>query len=543
MRRLARRFGRMASLALACIGMCAGAPPAQETHEIHPYLEVDQIASTDLSGGDSDVLTYTQAVAGVDASIQTRRVQVQISYQYQRRVSEGHHDGGLDESSHDGLVRADVDLGHGLSLEAGGIATRVRSDIRQRPSNLDVANDPNEFQAYAAYAGPTLATHVGDLAINASYRLAYVKVDDDGEVTVPGGGVVLDRYSHSWNQAAGVSVGTRPGTMLPFGWTVSGGWTRETSPNLSQRATDRFVRVDVIQPISATLAITGGVGDQDTRISQRAPVIGADGFPVIDKHGRYVADRTRPRLVAYDVSGLIYEGGVTWRPSPRTSVEAHVGHQYGSTFYTGAASWQFSRDAGFQAGVFNDVESFGRLLTTDIAALPTGFQVHRTGLGTAFGGCVFGATPGAGGCLNDALQSANTSNFRNRGAYALVSGDRGPWSYGLSASYVRRDYLGVDDATVFTLDKLTDQSWNLQADIHREVSRRASLELDTYADWYKTELAGSGTTRLIGADASLYYSFGNHIGGTVGLGLQDSNGAGYDSDLTGSLLVGLRVQF
>lgn len=534
--------GRTLALAAACLALGGAEPPAQ-TRVFTPYVELDQIATRDF-GGDDDVLTYTQVVAGVDAAVQTRRVSVQLSYQYQHQFAEAHGvDGG---STHDGLVQAHAEVAPGLTLEAGGIATRVRTDIRERPAELDGINHRDTQQAYAAYAGPSFARQFGDVAVAASYRLAYVRIDDGDVLTLPGGQTPVDSYGSSWNQVAAASVGMRPGTLLPFGWTVSGAWTRETTRNLSGRDSDRFARLDLVQPVSPTLAVTGGVGYQDTHASTLVPLIGADGLPVLDSHGRYRADPHRPRLTAYDVSGLIYDGGLTWRPSPRTQVEVHVGHQYGDTFYAGDARWQFARDVGLQVVVFDGVTTFGRELTADLAALPGSFQVHRTGLDNGFGGgCVFGQRPGTGGCLNDALQSASTGNFHNRGGYALISGSHGSWAFGVSASYVRRNYLGADDGLpdVLTLDKITDQSVDLQADLQRHLSPRATLELDAFGGWYKTGLAGFDTTRTIGADGNLFYNFTNHLVGTVAAGVEWTDGSGFDSETSASLLGGIRYQF
>ena len=53
----------------------AAVPAARARHgegEIRPYLEVAQVVSTELDGGET--LTYTNVAAGVDGRISTRRV-------------------------------------------------------------------------------------------------------------------------------------------------------------------------------------------------------------------------------------------------------------------------------------------------------------------------------------------------------------------------------------------------------------------------------------------------------------------------------------
>ena len=83
--------------------------------------------SFDLSNDDplaDDVLTYTAVAAGVDASMDTRRVQVGASYRYERRIA--WDDDLADDDVHSGLLRANVGLTRGLSLEAGALAARAR---------------------------------------------------------------------------------------------------------------------------------------------------------------------------------------------------------------------------------------------------------------------------------------------------------------------------------------------------------------------------------------------------------------------------------
>src|SRR5688572_5631058 len=55
--------------------------------EIRPYLEVSQVVSTELDGGET--LTYTNLAAGVDGRISTRRVRAAASYRYDRRIEWG----------------------------------------------------------------------------------------------------------------------------------------------------------------------------------------------------------------------------------------------------------------------------------------------------------------------------------------------------------------------------------------------------------------------------------------------------------------------
>ena len=56
--------------------------------EISPYIEVDQVVNAEFAPGD-DVLTYTQAVAGVDASVSGRNNAASASVRYEHRFGWG----------------------------------------------------------------------------------------------------------------------------------------------------------------------------------------------------------------------------------------------------------------------------------------------------------------------------------------------------------------------------------------------------------------------------------------------------------------------
>ena len=105
---------------------------------------------------------------------------------------------------------------------------------------------------------------------------------------------------------------------------------------------------DVVVPLGPTFAVTAGVGYERIRSSQRDLLRDGTGTPVI-VGGRPVADPNAPRLLTYDVDGMIYDGGVIWRPSPRTELQARAGRRYGSTTVVGSFSHRFNQDYGVSA--------------------------------------------------------------------------------------------------------------------------------------------------------------------------------------------------
>src|SRR3546814_4690991 len=78
-------------------------------------------------------------------------------------------------------------------------ATLFRS--RTRSDGLGGANGvligDNVSQVYSVYAGPTLATNVGELSVNASYHLGYTKLENDTDITIPAGTQQLGGYDDS----------------------------------------------------------------------------------------------------------------------------------------------------------------------------------------------------------------------------------------------------------------------------------------------------------------------------------------------------------
>jgi hypothetical protein len=131
-------------------------------------------------------------------------------------------------------------------------------------------------------------------------------------------GVPSDRYDSAFNHSLSASVGMAPGTC-PFGWTVGAGYVREDVNRLDQTFESSFIRGDVVYPVSPTIAVTAGVGYEKLEASQQDFLRDANGNAVITPGGNLVADPSRPRLLAYDQDGVIWDAGVIWRPSRRTS--------------------------------------------------------------------------------------------------------------------------------------------------------------------------------------------------------------------------------
>jgi hypothetical protein len=520
------------------------ATPAAAHSDVTPYLEVQQVLNADVGGG-GDVLTYTSVAAGIDGSITSRRVEAQVSYRYERRIPlNGHLN---DEDVHSGLAEARIQvIPNVLTFEGGALATRSRYDSRGGAYGFNSADSSNIAQVYGVYGGPSLATHAGPVDINASYRIGYVHVDDQGLKGLPSvPGQPLDRYDSSTTQDGELSVGMGPG-HFPVGWTVGAGYVREDTNRLKQTYQGKYVRGDLVLPITQTLAVTGGAGYEKIEQSQQDVARNQDGTPVVTDGGNFVADKTKPRLLAYDQSGLIWDAGVIWRPNHRTELQARVGQRYGGTTVTGSLQYKFNDFYAISAVLYNSVDSFGRLVIDDLDNLPVHFDIKHNALNSGIGGiggCIFGKEPGSGACLDQAFQSISTSNFHNRGVGVLLSGGRGAWDFGLGFGYAQRRYIAPVGGGFFSVDGVTDESATAEAEIDRKLTRTSGINLEAYASWYNSGLDSTDDSWGTGITATYYRSFLlERLQAEAALGLYTTNSTDEDSTIASALL-GLRYVF
>lgn len=524
----------------ALFGGVLTASVASAEARVTPYIEAQQVLDAEFNNG-GDVLTYSTIAAGVDGSATGKRVEAQISYRYEHRIP-WNKDLSRD-NVHSGLARARADLvSNLLSVEGGAIATRARSDIRGDAPVFFSGDNNNVTQVYGVYAGPRLTAKAGPLAINGTYRVGYIKVDDDFRVTLPSGQAALDRFDHATSHDANLSVGM-PAGDLPFAWTVTGGYTLEKASQLDQRFAGKYVRGDVTFPVSPHLALTGGAGYEDIKVTQRAPLRDANGFPIFDSRGRLITDPVSPRLPAYDTDGLIWDVGAIWKPNRRTTVQVRGGRRYGGRAITGSLDYQVRRNAALRIGVYDAIESFGRALTRGLASLPTSFDVNRNPLTGDFGGCVFGTTPGTGACFDDALQSITTANYRSRGFYAIFSGERGPWAFGIGSGYSSHKYLTPQAAQLFTVDGVVDKSASFEAQATRDLSSVSSVSGNLSANWYSSGIRGASNVTNIGATVAYSRNLTDRLLGFGSVGVYNYRIQRAGSSSHGQAVIGLRYQF
>jgi hypothetical protein len=511
--------------------------------EVTPNLEVSQVLDAQIKGG-NDVLTYSSVAAGVDVSVTGPRAQAQVNYRYEHRFGWGKNQ--QDEDIHSGLARASYAVVPNLlSIDAGALATRTRSDIRGDAPSILTGNSDNITQVYSVYGGPTLSTRAGPVEVNAAYRLAYTAVKDNDFIPAAGQ-PSLGGYDDSIAHLATVSAGMAPGEALPFGWTVGAAYEREDTGELDQRFESKGVSGNVIVPVTSTVALLGGVGYEKIQASERAPLLDTGGAPVLDGRGRFVTDPASPRLLSYDFDGVYWDVGVGWKPSRRTSIEAHVGRRYGSWSYTGSLSWQTSENSAFQLGVYDQVQTFGQQLSDSLASLPTSFNVQRNPLSQEFGGCTFGggaSGSGAGSCLNPALQSVNGSVFRSRGVTALYSASRGRWNAGVGLGYSQRTYRTPNAPGVVSLNGVKDESWFGEGNVGYAINSDSSVDASVYANLFESGIAGAPKVLSTGATGSYNRNFGRKLSATAAVGLYSYRIEDQPGEINASALLGMRYSF
>jgi len=509
--------------------------------DIQAYVDLEGGVSAELKDGDDllgeDVLTYTSVAAGVDGQVSTRRVSASFGYRYERRLE---LNGDLpDTDIHEGLAQARAELVPGLvSVEAGGIATRTGGTGRA----LGVTDREATTEVYSAYAGPTLTTRAGPVAVNASYRLGYVHVDDD---SLAGGDFSPDGEFDSTVHAAGASASMAPG-QLPFGWNVSLGHLSENSGSFDTEFETQFVRADAVLPVNPTLALTAGVGYSRGRASQSDVARDAQGSPIFDANGDLVPDPTRPRVTTYDVDGLFADAGFIWRPTPRSELQLRAGiNDDGEPIVAGSAAFRVGRFFGFSFNLYDNDETFGSSLLRNLRDLPDDFKIDRDPLtGGVASGCVFDEDqPGRGVCLSPVLQSITGVSFRARGGSLLFSGNGRLWSWGGGLTYSRRDFYLPDDPIFADAFAPSDQDVALFGSVSRRLSRYADLGVEGFVSVYDSEAPLSDVT-TVGARATFSRSFLlNRLELLVALGLTHRSLSGAEDSLVADGNVGLRYTF
>ena len=512
--------------------------------KVTPYIEAGLGVLAELSPG-SDVLTYSTIAAGVDVAVDGRNTQGALSARYERRFGWGKNSSDSDSVS--GIARVSTAIvPRTLTIEAGALASRMSVENNgSTVSGLEFGDSVS--QVYSLYAGPSLSTRVGDVAVSANYLIGYNRVESPNSLSLAPGQPLVDVFDDSVVHSAQVHAGTHAGELLPVGIGVGAGWNREDVSNLDQRVDDKHLRADISIPIGNDVALLGGVGWEKVEISSRDAVRDpVTGLGVIGADGRYVTDKSGPRVLAYDSEGLIWDAGVMWRPSRRTALEAHVGKRYGSTSYYGSFAYAPSARTSVNVSVYDNVTGFGGMLNKALANLPTQFEAVRNPLNGDLGGCVAAqgnVSSGQSNCYAGALGSVRSSVFRGRGVMASinVSGDR--LQYGAGAGYDRRKFMAAPGTVLAAANGVIDENIWVAAYLNGRIDRDSSFGTNIRANWYQSGDALTGDSNSIGATAAYYRSITNHLTATAAVGVDGVSRDLVDDVWSAQALVGVRYSF
>ena len=547
--------GLLLAFGLAALGLPAVAA-AQEADEgqgsgsrvqVTPDIEAAQVLTAEIEP-ESDLVTYTTLAAGVDASVGGRYSAGSLSLRYERYI--GYDDSVSDGDTVSGIARASVALvPRAVTIEAGALASRTRVDasggtfVGAFPQDEDSTS-----QIYSAYVGPSVQTREGDLEAEGHYRFGYTRVESPDAVIVGTTGVrPLDLADESTTHMAQARVGLAPEGVLPVGVGIGGGWNEQNVANLDQRIRDRHARGDVIVPVSPVLAVVGGVGYEDVEVSSRDALRDAAGNPVIGSDGRYVTDESAPRVIAYETDGLIWDVGVMWRPSRRTSLEAFVGRRYDSTTYYGTFAYAPNSRESINVSVYDGITSFGGVITDRLAGLPAQFQAVRNAFSGEIGGCV--ASLEGANCLAGALGSLNSAVFRSKGVALSYAVNLGRTQAGIGAGYDRRKFITATGTVLAAANGVVDESYWAAAYASTQLDERSSLSANATASRFDSGFDGfngfSGGGESIGYSASLAYyrRLIAGLSGTAAVGLDGITQDSLPDLMSASALVGLRYSF
>jgi hypothetical protein len=504
---------------------------------IQPYIEVSQVLTAQLSP-ETDTLTFTQLAAGVDLNAQGRNSGASVSVRYERNI--GYGDNTVDTDTVTGVARGFLSvIPQSLTLEGGALAARTRVDANGAVSPNPLVSEDATNQIYSLYAGPSLATRVGAVDVTAVARVGYNRFEANDAV-VNAQGQPVDVFDDSTTYVGQVRAGTRPGDVLPVGVAVTAGGFQENVSNLDQRVRDLYVRGDITIPVSPVFAIVGGAGYEDVEVSSRDAVRDAAGNPVFDENGRLLTDRSAPRLVAFDVDGLLWDVGVLWRPSSRTSLEARVGERYDSTTYYGTFTYVPDARSSLAINVYDGVSGFGGVLGNSLALLSSDFVAQRNPVTGDFGGLV---SDSSGVGLINPLGSVRSAVFRGRGVAASYQRQMGRLNAAFGAGYDRRTFIAAAGTALEEIDGIRDESYYLVGSLSRELGRNAAIQANAYVNWFEST-ANVGDLMAMGASAAYNRNLTNRLSARAAVAIDYFDSEFSEEDFaTATALLGLRYDF
>lgn len=522
-------------------GGAACGPACADRPEFGAFMNMEQVAESQLHGPGEDDVTYTEVSGLLTAQIRNKRIVATGTYRLGYRISEA---GDTPKSiNQDGLMRLQANvIDEWLTMETGAIITRSRVDAGGPAPQFNIGNPQNLTQTYSAFIQPTVQHRLGEVGFGLSYRFAYTQneTSQDNVATV---GPTNDRFDSSRIQQVTLNAGQDPGS-LPFGWKLSSEYRHENTTSLDEHFRSINVIGEVRVPLgSSAFALTGSGGYEKVRTSERSALIDPlTGLPVLGKGGRFVVDPASPRQLTYEISGLVANAGVIWKPSRRTRMEARVGRRYGDLSVTGLVEMRPSERSGLTLIVSDRVESFGQGVSNGLAGTTPALDVTQVDPSSSYQDCLFGKTKGSGQCIGGALGQASASSYREQAANIIFTRTMRTWSFSGGLGYSRRTYIDNPNSPV-SLDGVVDQSFFSNITISRPLTRESGVSFSFAGNLFKNGQVGTPDVMSGSFTTNYYRSFGRGLQMQASVAVDGSKQDGMTADVSGRARLGLQYRF
>lgn len=555
----------LALLAGAAMSFCLGSPCAAQSapavgsglpQGIHLNSAFDLRQVVSKTAFQDDTVTYTEAVAGLNGTVNTHRIRATFSYAYSRHFDESGD--SFRKQDHQGFARADMDIiKNRLTLGAGGFAALFNRDLRGQVSYTPDQANPNLVQTYSLYLEPHYHQPLTDYAeFDLDYRVGYNGTTDKllnsvvgGTPTAPGAAssdVALNNVGDGYNQRVQAKLGNREKSSK-LRWDLTSTTTWEDINRLDQRYRSYDNRFEVEYVLWRGFSLIANAGYEKTSDTQADILRDASGVAVLDAKGNQQADPTAPRRSIYSQSGATFEGGFRFQPNRRTYMTVRAGRRFGQFMVNGDARYEITPRLIVTASVSESIDSFGRLLTQDLNGISVRTIVNTNQV-AGLGGCMFGLDPGTGQCLLDATQSITDALFRNRSAQGIVEFRRHRNRFTLTTIYSERSYLDSDQlqrtgTTSLGFNGGSDKTLSINGQVSHDFTSRQSSGIGVFYNRYQYALSSQRQDSYVGASLNYNANIGRrlaaYLNATAARRRSDVAPAG--TDATASL--GLRLQF
>jgi uncharacterized protein (PEP-CTERM system associated) len=530
-----------ALLGLFAGGAACGAAQA-ERPQYGAFMDIRQVVEGQLHGPGEDDVTYTDISANLSAQISNRRIIASGTYRLSYRLPEA---GEIDRSlNQDGVMRIQATvIDEWLSVDGGGIVTRSRVDPSGAAPASNVGNPKNLAQTYSAFVEPRLVHRFGQVGFSANYRYAYTQ-NESTQTDTGSTGPLTDRFDSSVAQQLSMGLGMQRGD-LPFDWQLSGEYRHENSTNLAQHLRSINGNAQITWPLgSSAIALVGSGGYERQRTSQRRALIDPlTGVPVVGKGGKFIVDPASPRILTYEMDGLIGNVGVIWRPSQRTRLDARVGYRYGGLSVTASLEMRPSKRSGLSFDLSDTLETFGQGVSGGLASSGPDLDLGESSdPNSPFQGCLIGQQAGSGSCLGNALGQAASRSYRERKASFIYSLQARIWSFGMGGGYSRRTYNDDPNAPV-SLANVVDQNFFGNLSVSRRLTRTSGVSFSLSGSYFMNGQIGASDVMNGSFGANYDRSFGRGIQMQASVAVDGSKQKDVPTDISGRAQLGLQYKF